>query len=79
MAFMKTLSERGIKNIEMESLGFLALCRHAGIKGTSILFLFCVVIKNLNVTVRRDQWISNEGREMCHVSFPRHEECFAEY
>ncbi|XP_069120573.1 uridine phosphorylase 1-like [Argopecten irradians] len=33
MAFMKKLKENNICNIEMESLGFLALCRHAGIKG----------------------------------------------
>ncbi|OWF54927.1 Uridine phosphorylase 1 [Mizuhopecten yessoensis] len=33
MAFMQTLKDHNICNIEMESLGFLALCRHAGIKG----------------------------------------------
>ncbi|XP_060065715.1 uridine phosphorylase 1-like [Ylistrum balloti] len=33
MAFMQTLKANNICNIEMESLGFLALCRHAGIKG----------------------------------------------
>ena len=33
MAYLLSVKERGVCNIEMESLGFLALCNHAGVPG----------------------------------------------
>lgn len=36
MAFLETLRQQNVVNIEMESLGFLAMCRHAGIKGAVV-------------------------------------------
>ncbi|XP_062613616.1 uridine phosphorylase 1-like [Saccostrea cucullata] len=33
MKFLQDLKEKGIRNIEMESLGFLAMCHFAGVKG----------------------------------------------
>ena len=33
MAFLLSVKELGVCNIEMESLGFLALCNHAGVPG----------------------------------------------
>lgn len=33
MKFLRNAKEHGVCNIEMESLGFLALCNHAGVPG----------------------------------------------
>ncbi|KAK3107906.1 hypothetical protein FSP39_024898 [Pinctada imbricata] len=33
MKYLSDLREHGVCNIEMESLGFLAMCHHAGVKG----------------------------------------------
>ena len=33
MSFLNEIYEKGVRNIEMESLCFAAMCHHAGIKG----------------------------------------------
>lgn len=33
MKFLQELRNKGVCNIEMESLGFLAMCHYAGVKG----------------------------------------------
>ena len=35
MAFLNEIHEQGVRNIEMESLCFAAMCHHARIKGLS--------------------------------------------
>lgn len=38
LSFLKDIHSKGIKNIEMESLAFAAMCHHARIKGGRMLF-----------------------------------------
>ena len=38
MKFLQELRDKGVCNIEMESLGFLAMCHHAGVKGADLPF-----------------------------------------
>lgn len=33
MKFLNNVKAKGVCNIEMESLGFLAMCNHAGVPG----------------------------------------------
>ena len=36
MSWLRSVKEKGVANIEMESLGFIALCQRAGVRGNAL-------------------------------------------
>ena len=57
-AFLKRLSELGVKNIEMESTGFAALTHRAKLKGSPNLSSNCsqIILINLKVQFAALYW-----------------------
>jgi len=55
MAFLNNMYEKGVRNIEMESLCFAAMCHHAGIRGAVVCVTLLDRLKGDQINTPRDE------------------------